>query len=448
MTRRKKVITSLLAAVILSTVITVGASKIYPTNFNKAKNSIVNVVQNFSWGWTGFSGKTLWDVLELSSRLAIPVLIAVFTYIVQKRDKEKTEEQAELEREIARNNLAEEAIQAYLDNMAKLLLDKQIRKELFPNNELKLILNKELKKDKLKFLDKENNDNPVRDVARTQTITILRRLEGNTKHQERILDFLYDAELYNFIFQNANLSKIDLSQANLKDAKLQDAYLVGANLQKADLTSANLQNANLKEINLQDTNLMETNLQDANLERTNLQNANLERANLQNANLWRANLQKADLLKANLQNTHLQDTKLQNAKLWKANLQEANLVEANLQNAELWSANLQKADLTKANLKKADLWRANLQNADLEGANLQEATLVGTKNLTPKQIKSTCFWDRAIYKGKWNEEEKTWVAIEPDNTKYIDKLRNNTASDPYELIDCSYWEKKIEVEIP
>ncbi len=116
MKRRKKVIGSLLAVTILGSVITFGASQIYPLSFNKTKNAAVNLVQNLNWSWTGLSGKKLWDVLELSSRLAIPVLIAVFTYVVQKRDKEKikeqderdkkkAEKQAKVEREIASNNL-------------------------------------------------------------------------------------------------------------------------------------------------------------------------------------------------------------------------------------------------------------------------------------------------------------------------------------------------------
>ena len=307
----------------------------------------------YQWGWTGFvkdtttevtrerktetspiekftettkyqSGKTFWDWLDL---LIVPILLAFFGYQVQKRDKEKAAErqaelerereeqnklekerakrQVELEREIAQDNLAEEAIQKYLDNMAKLLLDKEIRKELFSYVELKSILDEQLRKelstlstnDKLNLFDK---DNPVRDVARTQTITILRRLEGNKELQERIIAFLKDAKLFEFILQKAHLSEINLSQAYL---------------------------------------------------RTNLQQA------------W--------------------------------------------------------------------LKRANLQQADLRGA----------KNLTPKQIKSACFWDKAIYKGEWNWEKKAYVVKEPDNTNFIEELKKDTSSDPDDPVDCSWWEK-------
>ena len=102
---------------------------------------------------------------------------------------------------------------------------------------------------------------------------------------------------------------------------------------------------------------------------------------------------------------------------------------ANLQGAILWSANLQGAYLQSANLQGAYLRRANLQ-----GANLWSA-----QNLTPQQIKSACNWDKAIYKGKWNlTSEKGLVreAIEPDNTNFIEELKQDKASDPTEPPRC------------
>lgn len=85
MAKRKKIITSLLTVVILGSVITVGASQIYPTSFNKAKNPVVNVIQNF-WSWTGFSDKKLWNWLEL---LAVPIFIVFIGYQLEQRDKKK-----------------------------------------------------------------------------------------------------------------------------------------------------------------------------------------------------------------------------------------------------------------------------------------------------------------------------------------------------------------------
>jgi hypothetical protein len=379
----------LLVGVVLGSVITVGGFLIYPSDFNRAKNSVVNTVKNLDWGWTGFfggttteqtrpnkdkdgpftetvkhqSGKTFWDWLQLG---AVPLVIAILGYWFQQRENKRAEEQDNREREIAQGNLAEEAIQAYLDNMGKLLLNKERRKELFPNVN-----------DRYNLLDK---DNPVRDVARTQTITILRRLEGDSKRQTRIIHFLRDAQLSDFIFKKANLSAINLS---------------------ADINSS----------------------EGVYLRKVNFQQANLTRANLQRAYLRKANLQKARLTRG-------------------VNLRRANLRKAILEQADLAEANLQQADLTKANLQQADLAEANLQQANLAGANL-----TGRKNLTSEQIKSACNWDEAIYEGEWHWEEKTetWVPNnEQDkqtNINYREKLKKDNKTDPTRKPDCSRWKK-------
>ncbi|MDJ0682167.1 MAG: pentapeptide repeat-containing protein [Xenococcaceae cyanobacterium MO_167.B52] len=488
----------LLVGVIFGSVIAVEALRIYPSDFNKAKNSVINRVKNPNWGWTSFDEaevsttntpidqqeqvvkiaqseqtrfrKTVWDWLELSSRLAIPILLAVFAYQLQKRDKEKDKgeqirredeqkAQAQLERELTQDNLAEEATQKYLDNMAQLLLNEEYREQLFPTKEqesilfLRICLLKLAIKLRLHSLmryvfsiveySQENieelfptKDNPVRDLARTQTITILRRLESDEIRQDRIIHFLRDAELYQFIFENANLSGINLQEASLSDANLQEASLSRANLQKASLLGANLQKSFLSRANLQEANLWDANLQKADLSRTKLRKVNLLRANLQKADLWGANLQESNLSDANLQE----------ANLWGTNLQKADLSGANLQEVNLSDANLQKVNLSDANLQKADLSRANLQEASLSGANLQEVNL-SDANLIPKQIKSACFWDQAIYKGQWDwhKQTQTWVPqneqAEQDNKKFIEELKQDKLSDQKRDSNCSSWEK-------
>ena len=67
---------------------------------------------------------------------------------------------------------------------------------------------------------------------------------------------------------------------------------------------------------------------------------------------------------------------------------------------------------------------------------------MGANNLTPQQIKSACNWDKAIYKGKWNQEKELAEAIEPDNTNFIEELKKDKASDPTEPPDCSIWAKQ------
>ncbi len=211
---------------------------------------------------------------------------------------------------------------------------------------------------------------------------------------------------------------------------------------KFSLAGLNLEKTNLGYANLQEADLWSANLQEADLGYANLQEAVLWSANLQEADLVYAKLQKADLGYANLQEADLRYANLQEADLEFANLQEADLDSANLQEADLGYANLQEADLGYANLQEADLRSANLQEADLRSANLQQAYLGEAENLTHKQIKSACFWETAIYKGEYNFEKEAYVAIEPDNTEFIEKLKNDSSSDPEEPIHCTYWEKK------
>lgn len=250
------------------------------------------------------SGKTLWDWLGL---FAVPVLLVILGYLFQRRDaeraekqakaeKEQAENQAELESEIASANLREDALQAYLDRMAELLLNPQYRKELIPREG-----------------EDQKSDNSVRDVARIRTVTIIRRLERDKERQATVLHFLRDAEMLNFLFKNANLEGVDLE---------------GANLRRADLTGANL---------------MGVNLRNALMVEAKLQGANLYKANLMGANLDRAHLEKANLIEANLVGALLVAAHLQEAQLW-----GAVLMAAYLQRAELWGAVLNEAILVGA----------------------------------------------------------------------------------------------------
>ena len=253
-------------------------------------------------------------------------------------------------------------------------------------------------------------DNPIRPIIKGKSVAVLRSID--LKRKEIIIGFLLEFNLLNYQKDGISLSYFDLSGINLSGFKL-----IGINLEKTSLFKANLQG---------------TDLRGANLGMANLQQADLLWANLQQARLWRVNLRNAFLWGVNFQNANLLDAKLQ----------DANLRWVKLQNADLTSAKLQNANLENANLQNANLYAAKLQNANLENANLQNAILIEIEDLTAKQIKSTCFWDRVIYKGEWNEEEKAWVTIEPDNAEFIEGLKNDTASDPDKPPNCSLWENR------
>ena len=289
---------ALLVILVLIAVIAVGiGGRIYPSDFHRTKNSIISLVKNPKRKETGLGEtqamttktlpdyqstlsklipweKTLWDYVELSSRLAVPLVLFGFGYQFQQREQKKTEQQAELSRGIAQDKLAEEAIQIYLDSMADLWLDQKQREELFGDAQL----------------NSSAQEHSVQELAGIKTITILRRLEGDRERQARIIHFLQDAELDKFILKKANLSGANLSGANLSGANLSGANLSGANLSGANLSGAELGEANLERANLLGAKLREANLERAYLGQANLERADLERVKLKNANLTKTNL--------------------------------------------------------------------------------------------------------------------------------------------------------------
>jgi hypothetical protein len=59
--------------------------------------------------------------------------------------------------------------------------------------------------------------------------------------------------------------------------------------------------------------------------------------------------------------------------------------------------------------------------------------------LNPEQIKSACFWERAIHtQAKWDEDKQLWVAADREaNQREIDKLKRDKNSDLPNPINCN-----------
>ena len=223
-----------------------------------------------------FKGKTLWDWLQL---LIIPVVLALGGYLF-------TYTTGRTEREIASDRQCEEALQAYIDKISELLLEKQLRQSA-PEDE-------------------------VRKIARVRTLTVLPRLDN--KRQKSVLQFLHESGL----IDNIN-PVVDMKGADLKNADLKYFHLTGANLVEADLSEATLYGAHLDRTNLSEAGLIEANLRFAYL--TNiilrcayLRNADLSHASLTGADLTGANLHNANLSKANLSETTVTAKQLAKAK--------------------------------------------------------------------------------------------------------------------------------------
>ncbi len=216
---------------------------------------------------TGFQGKSLWDWMEL---LIIPLVLTFGAVYLNHSEKElerkMAENRANLERELAIDNQQESALQVYLDRMSDLLIREDLQTRKIES---------------------------VQNVARTYTLNVLRRLDGNRKGQ--ILQFLYEANLI-----STSRVIVVLHNANLINANLMFAQLPHASLERTNLTSANLEYANLSDANLEHAYLRKTDLKLANLNRANLMYAELSDADLRGADLEGALLIKCNLKNANL----------------------------------------------------------------------------------------------------------------------------------------------------
>lgn len=150
-------------------------------------------------------------------------------------------------------------------------------------------------------------------------------------------------------------------------------------------------------------------------------------------NLVKSNI---SLKSYNLSNINLQDAEFPDARLAKANLQNTNLKDANLVGSNLKGVDLSNANLNDAFLINADLSNANFDNLSTIKTYFKGAILVNVRNLTFTQIKLSCSWEEAIFKGNWDFEEKRWMVNKIENSNYIKKIKEDKYSDPPKIVNC------------
>jgi uncharacterized protein YjbI with pentapeptide repeats len=331
--------------------------------------------QSKPWTLKEFSGKTVWDWLQFLSALAIPVVLAVAGFTIEsqlaerqrlfenkltqqaqdledqraQQAQELEDQRAEAERELAEQRAQDEALQAYLNQMNELLLEKDLRAS--------------------------DSDSEVRSLARARTITVLGRLDPSRK--TAVMQFLVEAGLVQRVndrgpiigLRSADLSGVDLSW--------------GADLGEADLSEADLSKANLSLASLHKAQLWA-----ADLSHATLGAADLSKANLQSANLTHADLSSRAGLAAfpEGQADGMMGANLTEAFLGSANLSSANLSGAFLYKATLGGANLSDTNLSGTMLAEAYVNNTKLGGADLTNANLSGADLSDAREITDEQL--------------------------------------------------------------
>lgn len=322
---------------------------------------VINYFVTRYYGLIGLRGKTLWDWADL---LIVPVVIALGVFLLDRsqrnreRDAENTRKEREREVEEARREremdvenwrAMDTVLQAYLDQMSHLLLEKGLRGS--------------------------EEDDEVRMLARARTLTVLARLDPDRKGS--VLRFLYEAGLINksdpiiklsgisilgSISGAADLSGVDLAFVYMGDADLSGTLMTGADLTFCQLPGANLREADLSNSKLSNGDLSSADLQFTVLSETTFDDAILEGANMQGVHLWGN-----DLTGANLSNADLRGAEFSGAHV-------ASMV-GDSSDADFDDAILTGADLSGANLTDATITEEQLaQCASLEGTTMPDGT--------------------------------------------------------------------------
>jgi uncharacterized protein YjbI with pentapeptide repeats len=323
----------------------------------------------------GFRGTTVRDWLPIVGALLIPVVIAAGTWGITWQQGKIEDQRAKAERELAEQRAQDEALQAYLDQMSNLLLERNLREAA--------------------------KDSEVSTLARARTLTVLSRLDSARK--QRLVQFLYEAGLLHQEKPVIDLTGADLSGIDLHLNNLSGGGTFMINVARTRIYSLDRSQPR-KAANLSGAILSDANLEDAVLNYTDLSEADLRDANLRNATLH-----ETDLFSANLS-----DADLSHALLGDADLALADLSGADLSHALLGGADLSYADLSDADLSHADLRSdLDLSDADLSNANLNDANLNDASGITNEELEQQA---RSL-KG----------ATMPNGQKYEDWLKDKKA---------------------
>jgi hypothetical protein len=241
------------------------------------------VVIIFLLPWSGFSGKTFWDLMDL---LIIPIMLT-FGALLFSQAQRKAEVEVELDRQ------REATLQAYFDQMTE-LLEKGLRKSE-PGAE-------------------------IRTIARARTRTALRQLDGGRKGA--LLQFLYEAELIGSVGPIDDASRqlpiIHIGEAgDLKGLVLSRTTMWGIDLELADLNEANLRGLDLYGAVLRSVDLSGAILSEVALCKADLRAANLRNTIVSGRSAFPdAKLHNADLRGADLEGAHLRQAKYDSNTKW------------------------------------------------------------------------------------------------------------------------------------
>lgn len=216
----------------------------------------------YNYPWTGFAdqklqngvllpAKTLWDWLDL---LIVPLVLAVGAFLLDGSRKRS-------EREVESDRQRQQILDNYFAYVSELLLDKN--------------------------LSDATRGNPVRELARTRTLTALRLLDGKRKAQ--VLQFLYEARLIGvdpvIQLNGADFRSAYLDEATLSGVELRGVYFSGASIRRANLEGADLRGSDFSNVDFHASNLTNARFVQATLDGADIRMAILNDTDLSEVNL-------------------------------------------------------------------------------------------------------------------------------------------------------------------
>jgi hypothetical protein len=266
--------------------------------------------QRRPWTLKEFGGKPVWDWMQL---LIVPLVLAIIGLLfemqqverqraLEKQQQALEDRRAETEQELAEQRAQAEALEAYLDQMGNLLLERNLRES------------------------DEGSD--VRTLARARTLVVLEVLGSDRKN--RVLRFLEETQLIQ-AGPEGRPPTVSLKYALLGDFELTGKQL----LRSTDLTQAWLTGADLSAAHLEGTDLSGAHLGAANLRGAYLQDANLSGAYLYDTALRGAYLSDAEerfesgarMIRTRLAGAYLDGADLTNARVSEEQLRETESLE-------------------------------------------------------------------------------------------------------------------------
>jgi uncharacterized protein YjbI with pentapeptide repeats len=316
------------------------------------------------WTWTGFTGqtvdgpvrtRTLWDWLQL---LVVPLVIAAaafeFSSIQNRRQNERETREAERERTLARatalNDARESALRAYLDQMADLLINRHLAR---------------------------SPSESVRQVARSSTMTLLRRLDG--KRKGFVIRFLADSGLIETDTPSVGLRDADLRRAQLRNAMFVNTNFGGADMRDADLRGSTFVNSRWEETHLHRADFRGADLSAPFFLGTKMRHADFRHAHLYRARFEKANLRRADFSDATLARPVLIRSCISGARFVRVDLSRVPPLPASGSVAPERSGAGPKSRFAHTGGHGVSFVGADLRDADLDGLHVADSDMTGAR---------------------------------------------------------------------